>query len=141
VNNTAAALPKSLPYQPLAWSAVTMCVDPRAHTMSTLYGNCSAMQTVQMGRISPIRGPKGQAYAAGAVLALVTWVQRDDPHWFGARIPDVPESIEFVNVAGEGRTTAYRRFTGAGLTEDHSDPSTSEQRTSFLLGLAPAWLP
>jgi hypothetical protein len=132
VNNTAAALPQSLPYQPLGWSAITMYVDPRTHTMSTLYGNDSAMQTVQTKR---------QAYAAGAVLALVTWVQRDDPHWFGARIPNAPESIEFVEVAGAGRTSAYRRFAGSGLTEDHLAPSTSEHRTSFLLGLAPAWLP
>jgi hypothetical protein len=132
VNNAAAAFPKSLPYQPLGWSAVTMYADPGAHTMSTLYGNDSAMQTVQT---------KTQAYTAGAVLALVTWAQRDDPHWFGARIPDVPESIEFVEVAGAGQTSAYRRFAGAGLSEDHPDPGTSEQRTSFILGLAPAWLP
>ena len=29
-------------------------------------------------------------YSAGAVLALVTWTQREDPHWFGGRIPDAP---------------------------------------------------
>jgi hypothetical protein len=141
VNNTAAALPRSLPYQPLGWNAVTMYVDPRTHTMSTLYGNDLAMQTVQAGRSSPTHGPKGTDYAAGAVLALVTWVQREDPHWFGARIPDVPESVEFVEVAGAGRKGGYRRFAGAGLTEDHPAPSTSGQRTNFILGLAPAWLP
>jgi len=109
--------------------------------MSTLYGNDVAMQAVQTGRTSPTREPKGPEYAAGAVLALVTWVQREDPHWFGARIPDVPESIEFVEVGGAGRTSGYRRFAGTGLTEDHPAPGTSEQRTNFLLGLAPAWLP
>jgi hypothetical protein len=116
VNNTAARLPTSLPYQPLGWNAITVYTDPGAHTMATLYGN-------------------------GAVLALVTWAQRDDPHWFGARIPDAPESVEFVEGAGAGRTSTYRRFAGTGLSELHSDPGTSEQRTSFILGLAPAWLP
>ena len=87
VNNSAAALPASLPYQPLAWSAITMYVDPRARTMATLYGNDAAMQTVQARRAAAAGGTDGQAYQAGAVLALVTWLQRDDPHWFGARIP------------------------------------------------------
>jgi hypothetical protein len=39
VNNSAAALPASLPYQPVNWSAITMYVDPKTHTMATLYGN------------------------------------------------------------------------------------------------------
>jgi hypothetical protein len=29
VNNQAAALPASLPYQPLDWDAITMFVDPQ----------------------------------------------------------------------------------------------------------------
>src|SRR5580698_3756850 len=32
VNDSAAALPASLPYQPLAWSAITMYADPNTHT-------------------------------------------------------------------------------------------------------------
>ena len=52
VNNSAAALPASLPYQPLGWSAITMYVDPKTHTMATLYGNDAAMQTVQARRDS-----------------------------------------------------------------------------------------
>ena len=44
----------------------------------------------------------GVAYPAGAVLGLVTWRQREDPHWFGARIPGSVVSVEFVEV-GEWR--------------------------------------
>jgi hypothetical protein len=75
------------------------------------------------------------------VLALVTWVQRDDPHWFGARIPGALQSVEFVQVAAAGQTSNYRRFAGPGLIEDHGTTSTAPQRTSFVLGLAPASLP
>jgi len=44
-------------------------------------------------------------------------------------------------VAATGQTNTYRRFAGAGLTEDHSAAVAAGQRTSFLLGLAPASLP
>ena len=116
-----------------------MYVDPQARTMATLYGNDAAMQTVQARRTAPVGGTEGPAYQAGAVLAIVTWAQRDDPHWFGARIPGMPQSVEFVEVAAGGQTN-YRRFAGTGLTEDHS-ATAAAQRTSFAMGLAPAQLP
>ena len=131
VVNNAAALPANLPYQPLSWSAITMCVDPKTRTMATLYGNDEAMRAALAGQAAP----------AGAVLALVTWVQRDDPHWFGARIPSAPQSVEFVQVAAAGQTSSYRRFAGTGLIEDYGAASAAPQRTSFVLGLTPASLP
>jgi Haem-binding domain/Cytochrome P460 len=140
VNNSAAPLPGSLPFQPLDWSAITMYVDPRTHTTATLYANDAAMQAVQARRAPPIGGPSGPTYPAGAVLALVTWVERDDPHWFGARIPAIPRSVEFVQVSTGGQTN-YRSFSGAGLIEDHSTPSPAAQRTRFMRDLTPAQLP
>jgi Haem-binding domain/Cytochrome P460 len=132
VNNAAAGLPASLPYQPLGWAAITMYVDPKTHTTATLYGNDATMQAVRAHRSAP-------AYPAGAVLALVTWVQREDPHWFGARIPDRPLSVEFV--APGGQQPGYRRFLGAGLTSDQVAADAALQRVNFVLGLAPAPLP
>ena len=131
VVNNAAALPANLPYQPLSWSAITMYVDPKTHTMATLYGNDSAMRAALAGQAAP----------AGAVLALVTWAQRDDPHWFGARIPSAPQSVEFVEIASAGQINNYRRFAGPGLIEDFGAASSAPQRTSFVLGLAPASMP
>ena len=93
VVNNAAALPANLPYQPLGWGAITMYVDPKTRTMATLYGNDAAMRAALARQPAP----------PGAVLALVTWAQRDDPHWFGARIPGAPQSVEFVQVAACGR--------------------------------------
>jgi cytochrome P460/heme-binding protein len=138
VNNAAATLPTSLPYQPFSWNAITMYVNPKNGTMATLYGNDEAMRGVQARGVSTVGGP---AYPEGAVLALVTWAQRDDPHWFGARIPDKPQSVEFVQVASAGRTSSYRRFAGTGLVEDSTEASVAAQRASFVLGLAPARLP
>jgi hypothetical protein len=132
VNNNAAAMPSSLPYQPLSWNAITMYVDPATRTMATLYGNAAAMQAVRQRAESP-------AYSAGSVLALITWAQRDDPHWFGARIPDKPESVEFVEVGAPGSQISYRRFAGESLAEEH--PTDGDQRAKFIQSLCPARLP
>jgi len=140
VNNRAAALPMSLPYQPFGWSAITMYVDPKSSTMATLYGNDAAMLAVHT-QGAETGAPKAPAYSADAVLALVTWAQREDPHWFGGRIPDRPLSVEFVQVGAAGRANLYRRFAGPKLVEDHPANDVAAQRAKFLQSLAPAQLP
>jgi hypothetical protein len=137
VNNQAAALQASLPYQPLDWQAITMFVDPNSHTMSALYGNDVAMQSVN----AHSNASEGSAYMPGSVLALVTWVQRDDPHWFGARIPAVPKSVEFVQVAASGQINHYRRFAGENMAETNLEAAETAKRMSLILNLAAARLP
>jgi len=141
VNNRAAMLPASLPYQPLGWGAITMFVDPQNRTTAMLYGNETAMQAVQMNHAVPVEEEKPPAYGTGAVLALVTWAQRDDPHWFGGRIPDLPLSVEFVQFADSGRGDLFRRFAGLGLPEVQTTPGMVIQRRSFIESLVPAQLP
>jgi hypothetical protein len=140
VNKDAAALPAGLPFQPLSWNPITMLVDPRTHTTATLFGNETAMLGVHARGAVPAAGPMAHAYPAGAVLTLVTWVQRDDPHWFGGRIPASPQSVEFVQVAANGQAS-YRQFSGAALTEDQAATQFAEARTRLILSLAPAQLP
>jgi hypothetical protein len=146
LNNNAAALPADLPYQPLAWNAITMYVDPRARTTATLYGNEIAMQTVHAQTVDAQAvhaqgaAPTAPAYPANTVLALVTWALRDDPHWFGARIPNVPLSVEFVQVSA-GPSNSYRRFAGASPDEDHPPANVMAERTNFILSLTPVKLP
>ena len=115
-----------------------MYVDPNAHTTATLFGNDAAIQALSAAQKGEGRAA---AYPTGAVLALVTWTQRDDPHWFGGRIPDAPESVEFVLVSAAGQTNKYRRFAGQGLQEQLPTASAAEMRTSLMLGLGPARLP
>jgi hypothetical protein len=137
VNRRAAALPAGLPEQPIGWNVITLYVYPERHTTAVLFGNDEAMKAVHA------RGVMAQAsqYQAGAALALVTWAQRDDPHWFGARIPDAPVSVEFVQVAAAGESSGYRRFAGTGLAEEHAEAKDVEQRMRFMMTLAPAQLP
>jgi Haem-binding domain/Cytochrome P460 len=137
VNNQAAALPASLPHQPLSWRAITMFVDPNSHTISALYGNDVAMQSVHARGAAA----EGSAYMPGSVLALVTWVERNDPHWFGARIPAVPTSVEFVQVAASEQMNQYRRFAGENMAETPLVTVETAKRLSFILNLAAARLP
>jgi len=109
-----APLPTGLPAQVTTWNAITMYADHSAHTMATLYGN-----------------------PGGTVLALVTWAQRDDPHWFGARIPGALQAVEVVELA----TKRYHRYGGAPLTERAAADDLAAERSRFIQNLRPAILP
>jgi mono/diheme cytochrome c family protein len=140
VNNRAAAMPPTLPYQPLGWSVITMYVDRKAHTTGVLFGNEAAVGPAQINGAAQATAPT-RAYPAGAVLALVTWAQRDDPHWFGGRIPDVPQSAEFLQFPAAGQAPGYKSFKGSGFVEHHVSAGAAAIRSSFLLDLTPARLP
>lgn len=136
LNVQAAAFPDFLPYQPLAWNTITMMVDRQARTMSVLVGNDAAIRSARTTEAAS----KKPAYEPGSVVALVTWAQREDPHWFGGRIPEAPQSVEFVT-AGGPLERSYRRFAGAGLAEDHSAANIARERAGMILGLPAAILP
>ena len=104
--NDAAKVDAGLPYPVMEWRALTTGVDRGMGTTSTLFENDAAVAAARAG----------QPYAAGAVLGLVTWRQKDDPHWFGARIPDAPVGVEFVEY-GSGLVPVYRHFAGSPLME------------------------
>ena len=103
--NSTAALPPGLPHDPLQWVVITSGADPRRATMGTLFGNGLAVEHARGGG----RGD----YPPGSILALVTWRQRDDPHWYGARIPGAVESVEFVSFdTGLGKPPSYAWYSG-----------------------------
>lgn len=131
-----AAQSAALPANPLKWRVITSFIDPQNSTMSTLYGNDIA---VQYARSDPAHD-----YPPGSQIALVTWTRRDDPRYFGAKIPDRLKSIEFVSVTelpGETKF-AYEKYEGSPLAKTQSDdlpkPSPSAQS---LLNLRAAVLP
>jgi hypothetical protein len=106
--NGQAELTGTLPFPVWQWKALTTGVDRGAGTTYTLFGNDAAVSAAR----------SGQSYPVSAVVAMVTWRQRDDPHWFGARIAGDPVSVEFVTVAADG--TRYQRFAGSPLQADTS---------------------
>jgi hypothetical protein len=104
--NDTAKVDAGLPYPVLEWRALTTSVDRGAGTTSTLFGNDAAVNAARTG----------QAYSAGAVVGLVTWREKDDPHWFGGRMPDAPVGVEFVEY-GPGLVPVYKHFAGSPMTE------------------------
>jgi hypothetical protein len=94
--------------------------------MATLTGNDLA-----------VKYAGGDVYPVGSVLALTTWLERDDPHWFGARIPGSFVGLETVTVerGADGKPAAvYRRYAGDPLHEV-TDAATAETRKAVLLGM------
>ena len=105
--------------------------------MSTLFGNDSAVECA--------RTHSRHDYPAGSVLALVTWTEREDPRWFGARIPATPKSVEFVRVSldAEHRPLySYEDFEGSPLKKiSAQESSMPNERAAYLLAQPAAVMP
>jgi hypothetical protein len=117
----AAALPDSIGGRPLRGRLITSFVNPGAGTMSTLYGNVVAAGCAR----------SGQTYSSGAILALVSWSQRDDAHWFGGRIPKEIASVELLRFGTDGKPE-YVCLTGGQLTKKALDPEAVERRVQYI---------
>jgi hypothetical protein len=131
-----AAQSNALPANPLKWRIITSSIDPQSSTMSTLYGNDIAIKYA--------RSNTKHDYPPGSQIALVTWTRRDDPRYFGAKIPDHLKSIEFVTVTElPGETNfAYEKYEGTPLAKTASDESAKPSPSAqSLLGLRAAVLP
>jgi len=125
--NVDATLPVSLPVQPLAWQVITSSVDREHHTMATLFGNDLAAKAA--------RATDGAVqYPAGAVLSEVRWLQREDEHWFGGRIPQRFLAMELVTVANANgkTTTSYERFGPTGQRTSGDAPQDMVRMQSIL---------
>jgi hypothetical protein len=115
--NEGAAIPAGAPLDPLQWKVITSSVDATHATMSTLFGNDLAIASARAGK---------PQYAPGSVLSLVTWAQKEDQHWFGARIPKHFETMEIVKIDSKASAT-YQRV-GAGAAGD------DDVRKAYILG-------
>lgn len=131
--NKAASLPASFQFEAKGLNKViTSSINRKKATMSTLYGNNEAFQHAATSA--------GSSYPKGSVLALVTWKQQEDQHWFGANIPGELQSIELVKI--NGTTATYEQFRGAALTPaSNTDTAQVNQRTRYILDEKPAVTP
>jgi len=112
--------------RPMMGKVITTVAHPGEGSMSTLYGNDVAIKDARAGK----------AYSAGAVVTLVTWEQRDDPHWFGGRIPAAVRSVEVIKY-GEASDT-YSAYNGAGVEIKNNS---GLERERYIVGLKAAVLP
>ena len=151
--NQSASLPDTLSFNPLEWKVIGSSLNKKEKTMATLYGNDVAVKSAR----------KGTAYPAGSVIALVSWKQKEDERWFGARIPDTVLSVERVSFNGGGNETAqngagkegaqngagkdsgqisYEKYEGTPLRKSVTDsPSTVKSRIAYLAGQKASVMP
>ena len=81
----------------------TIGSQPEAAQKAALYESVATMQlganpqkhTISVLFADPKRTKAGTTPGTGSsAKALVTWTERDDPHWFGARMADRVISVE-----------------------------------------------
>ena len=140
---------------PLDWKIITTSVNKKDKTMATLYGNELAVKYARLG--------PAWDYRPGAVIALVTWKQETDEHWFGGRIPGTVLSVERVRFNGAGGEIAqsgkgkagiqngsgkdsgqisYEKYEGTPLRKSATDNSPAMQhRIEYLLALRASVIP
>jgi len=135
--NDGASIVGDLPANPLQWKVITSEINQQNSTMSTLYGNELA--------IGYARANSQHNYPAGSVLSLVTWTQREDSRWFGAKIPDQVKSVEFVTVGSglDGQPPyLYQEYEGTPLKMLSVQQSlTQNDRVADLLSQRAAVMP
>ena len=131
--NREASLPSSFQFEAKGLNKViSSSINRKKGTMSTLYGNDQAFQHAHT--------KADNSYPNGSLLALVTWKQQEDPHWFGANIPGELQSIELVKI--NAANASYEQFTGTALTQaTNTDTALITKRTQYILDAKPAVTP
>lgn len=132
--NQEASLPDTLSFNPLEWKIISSSFNRTNKTMSTLYGNDLAVKNARAGF----------AYPAGSVIALVTWLQKADEHWFGARIPAGIQSIEQIKfTTGEKDNVQpfYEKREGKLLKFVADDPEKTQNRIAYIVGQKASIMP
>jgi hypothetical protein len=136
--DTDASIQSGLPWRPEDGRVITTWVDANSSTMSTLYGNDVAVNSARSASDIP-------AYPAGSMVALVTWSQREDERWFGAKIPARVQLVEFETVRNGPANKmeyVYQRFVGGALKQTMVEASiTSDKRATYLLSQRAAIMP
>jgi hypothetical protein len=131
--NDKAALPASFKFDSLGLKVMSSFINKKAATMSVLYANPLALNNAIIGN---------KKHAAGEVMALVTWKQQADDHWFGAKIPANFQSVEMVKTIATttGTSTFYNSYVGKNLLAD-PDTSHKQDRIKYVFDQQPSVMP
>jgi hypothetical protein len=124
--NKDASLPASFDLNKMGLKVITSSINKKQGTMATLYGNAAALQAAKGGAdIKPI---------VGETFALVTWKQKADEHWFGAKIPGQLQSLEMLKTqaGAAGIVLTYQKYVGKSLTLT-ADTAGNNVRTQYIL--------
>lgn len=135
--NVEASLPASFKFNQMGLKVITSAINAKAKTMSVCYGNDLAVNSARAG--------KQDHYPPGAVIALVTWQQQEDPKWFGGNIPGNIQTVEMIKIpvsADSPGADDYHKFSGKELKETpKAEISDQQRRISYISGLRAAVMP
>jgi hypothetical protein len=123
-----ASIVAGLPFNFFRWKVIASSIHPDLGTTEILYGNDPAVRDARAGSHA--------TYTTGSSLALVTWSQQADGHWFGARKPDQIKSVEFVTVesaADQPASRSYQEFSGPPWKKVASNPTAIDARVHYIL--------
>lgn len=113
----------TLPENPLLEKVLTISINTKDSTMATLYANNIAWVYANT------HGDK--KYPPGAVLYQVTWKQKADSVWFGARVPKEIQSIERISYTSNS-PAMYELYEGRPLRRSSALPDTG--RIASIIG-------
>lgn len=137
--NEEASLPQSFGFNKMGLSVITSFINHNNHTMATLYGNSIAVSELN-NTIHSEAGSQKHAENRERVLLLVTWSQKDDPYWFGAKVPDQLlsiESLKSTDVFSMRAKIRYQIYRGEGSRDRTGDKA---GRINTILAMKPAVL-
>lgn len=114
----------TLPENPLLEKVLTASINTNDSTMATLYAN-----KIAWGGYA--NGHNNKKLPPGAVLYQVTWKQKADSVWFGARIPKEIQSIERIFYTSDS-AAHYELYEGRPLRRSSATPDTA--RMAYIVG-------
>jgi len=128
--NDGASLPQSLNFSRFGFHVINSSLNKKLGTMSTLYGNELALKTIRTGTNTAV---------PGEIFALVTWTQKPDDHWFGAKIPLTVQSLEYLKIAPTGNV-GYQKLEGKNLVLS-TDTLHNQERIKYILSQKASIMP
>ena len=133
VINTKASLPSSFNFEQFGLKVITSSINKKQGTMSILYGNKAGLNAVIAG---------AKEITGAEILALVSWRQQEDLHWYGAMIPGDLLSVELIKADKNSSRMLfdYKRFDGKSLVLN-IDTSGQTKRVKFILDQKPSVMP
>jgi hypothetical protein len=127
--NEEASLPAAFHLNQPGLKMMATIINKEQGTMSVLYANPLAIVNAAKGNSGPI---------PGEIMALVTWKQKADKSWFGAKVPGRLQFVELLKTTG--KSMAYEKYTGKSLSAD-PDTAGRQERINYILTLQPSVMP
>ncbi len=139
ITNKEASLPESFGFNKMGLKAISTSINQNKNTVVILYGNNRAIAEITDKKYTGAAA-RQQPDGTEKILVLVTWLQKDDPYWFGAKVPGKLLSIETLKSSqhfSKRKAIAYYIYNNEGIAQQTADRT---NRVGTILSMKPAVL-